>query len=258
LTWDELLSRVSGFDSVIVFWEESKVMFSPEAVGRPRKIGEAVTYAVLIGPEGGLSAEEIRQLERQGAKTYSLGTQVLKVDTLPWSAWASFCMNSTSLVRDMLRFAIHTLGCKVNQYETESITNDLLSLGLELVDFADRADLYVINTCTVTGTSDHKSRQWISKARKGPINCCYRCWRIGRAGNRGLNGDIVLKPGSICWPLWCCLVLSKIAECGSPRQHFHTERYSKQLMGATISGFCIVPTCVTTGQQAARIVRRPS
>ena len=59
----------------------------------------------------------------------------------------------------MPRVALHTLGCKVNQYETQKIAEDFRSRGFELVDFSDEADVYVINTCTVTRTADGKSRR---------------------------------------------------------------------------------------------------
>lgn len=61
--------------------------------------------------------------------------------------------------------ALHTLGCKVNQYDTEAITEIFKDAGYELVDFDDNADIYVINTCTVTGLSARKSRQAIRRAK---------------------------------------------------------------------------------------------
>ena len=62
------------------------------------------------------------------------------------------------------KVAFHTLGCKVNQYETEAMTGAFLSAGYELVDFEETADVYVINTCTVTNIGDRKSRQFIRRA----------------------------------------------------------------------------------------------
>ena len=62
--------------------------------------------------------------------------------------------------------AIYTLGCKVNQYETQAIEGELLSRGHRLVPFEGPADGYIINTCTVTAVSDKKSRQVIRRARK--------------------------------------------------------------------------------------------
>ena len=63
-----------------------------------------------------------------------------------------------------MRIAIHTLGCKVNQYETQSIEQELLRRGHELVDFEDTADAYIVNTCSVTAISDKKSRQMLRRA----------------------------------------------------------------------------------------------
>lgn len=60
---------------------------------------------------------------------------------------------------EMPRVALHTLGCKVNQYESEKIAEDFRSRGFDLVKFSDEADIYVVNTCTVTQTADSKSRQ---------------------------------------------------------------------------------------------------
>ncbi len=78
-----------------------------------------------------------------------------------------------------MRLALFTIGCKVNQYETEAIAEKLEALGFQRVDFRERADVYVINTCTVTGESDRSSRQAIYRAkRKSPnakivVTGCY-------------------------------------------------------------------------------------
>ena len=65
-----------------------------------------------------------------------------------------------------MRIAIYTLGCKVNQYETQAMEQELTARGHELVDFEQSADAYIINTCSVTAISDKKSRQMIRRARK--------------------------------------------------------------------------------------------
>lgn len=62
--------------------------------------------------------------------------------------------------------ALKTLGCKLNQYETEALREALEAAGYSVVDFAADADLYVINTCTVTARSDYKSRQLVRSALK--------------------------------------------------------------------------------------------
>ena len=66
----------------------------------------------------------------------------------------------------MQKVAFHTLGCKVNQYETEAMEEMFKGNEYEIVDSQDLADIYVINTCTVTNLSDRKSRQFISRAKK--------------------------------------------------------------------------------------------
>ena len=65
-----------------------------------------------------------------------------------------------------MRAAIYTLGCKVNQYESQAMERELTDRGHELVPFDGPADVYIINTCTVTAVSDKKSRQMIRRARK--------------------------------------------------------------------------------------------
>lgn len=64
------------------------------------------------------------------------------------------------------RAAFHTLGCKVNAYETEAMKSQLREHGYEIVPFSETADVYIINTCTVTNIADQKSRQMLHKARK--------------------------------------------------------------------------------------------
>ena len=55
--------------------------------------------------------------------------------------------------------ALHNLGCKVNAYETEAMQQMLTEAGFQIVDFSEKADIYIINTCTVTNMADRKSRQ---------------------------------------------------------------------------------------------------
>ncbi|MGL4951656.1 MAG: tRNA (N(6)-L-threonylcarbamoyladenosine(37)-C(2))-methylthiotransferase MtaB [Mycoplasma sp.] len=70
----------------------------------------------------------------------------------------------------MNTFAIITLGCKVNTYESQVICNELKSHGLIEVDFNAIADIYIINTCSVTNTADLKSRNMIRRAKKNNVN----------------------------------------------------------------------------------------
>ncbi len=66
----------------------------------------------------------------------------------------------------MKRVAFCTLGCKVNQYDSEAMLERFLQAGYTAVDFEDKADVYVVNTCVVTGTGEKKSRQMVRRARK--------------------------------------------------------------------------------------------
>ncbi len=79
----------------------------------------------------------------------------------------------------MKKVAFYTLGCKVNQYETQAISELFKKAGYAVCDFEEKCDVYVINTCSVTGLSDRKSRQMIRRAnRKNPgaviaVTGCY-------------------------------------------------------------------------------------
>ncbi|MBQ3545309.1 MAG: tRNA (N(6)-L-threonylcarbamoyladenosine(37)-C(2))-methylthiotransferase MtaB [Lachnospiraceae bacterium] len=64
------------------------------------------------------------------------------------------------------KVALHNLGCKVNAYETEAMGQMFLGKGYEIVEFKEGADVYVINTCTVTNIADRKSRQMLHRAKK--------------------------------------------------------------------------------------------
>ena len=66
----------------------------------------------------------------------------------------------------MKKVAFHTLGCKVNIYENEAMQELMQKAGYSIVDFDDKADIYVVNTCSVTNMADRKSRQMLHKAKK--------------------------------------------------------------------------------------------
>ncbi len=66
----------------------------------------------------------------------------------------------------MKKVALHNLGCKVNAYETEAMQEMLCNAGYEIVPFSEAADIYIVNTCTVTNIADRKSRQMLHRARK--------------------------------------------------------------------------------------------
>ncbi len=66
----------------------------------------------------------------------------------------------------MKKVALHNLGCKVNAYETEAMQQMLEEAGYEIVSFDEKADIYIVNTCTVTNIADRKSRQMLHRAKK--------------------------------------------------------------------------------------------
>lgn len=65
-----------------------------------------------------------------------------------------------------MKVAFYTLGCKVNQYETDIMIKEFEDKGYTIVNFEDKADIYVINSCSVTNMSTRKTRQYLSRAKK--------------------------------------------------------------------------------------------
>jgi len=85
----------------------------------------------------------------------------------------------TSLINNKLKINFMSLGCKVNLYETMAIVNKFIDNGFELVEFNEQSDVTIINTCTVTQTSDSKSRKMIRQACKNnpdAIICVMGCY----------------------------------------------------------------------------------
>ena len=71
-----------------------------------------------------------------------------------------------------MKISLETLGCKLNQAETEILTRQFTSAGHTLVKRVEYADIYILNTCTVTHTADSKSRQLLRRARKRNPSVC--------------------------------------------------------------------------------------
>ena len=92
-----------------------------------------------------------------------------------------------------MRIAIYTLGCKVNQYETQAMEELLLSRGHTLVPFDGEADAYIVNSCTVTATSDKKSRQAVRQARKRAPEALVALCSPEEAGQ--LDADLIAGSG---------------------------------------------------------------
>lgn len=74
-----------------------------------------------------------------------------------------------------MKVAIYTLGCKVNQYETQAMEQTLRAKGHQVVEFSNEADAYVVNTCSVTAVSDQKSRQVIHRYRSSTRRRWWQC-----------------------------------------------------------------------------------
>ena len=98
-----------------------------------------------------------------------------------------------------MKVAIYTLGCKVNQYETQAMEQSLRARGHEVVDFSDAADAYVVNTCSVTAVSDQKSRQVLHRARRehpGAVVAVCGCYPQTHADDvRKLDVDLIAGTG---------------------------------------------------------------
>ena len=98
-----------------------------------------------------------------------------------------------------MRVAFYTLGCKVNQYETQALEQLFAARGHLLVPFEGEADVYVVNSCTVTAVSDKKSRQVVRQARKRApeaVVALCGCYPQTHPGDMdGLPVDIVAGTG---------------------------------------------------------------
>ncbi len=157
------------------------------------------------------------------------------------------------------RVAFKTLGCRLNQFETDSVLTDFYKTGYDIVPFNEAADVYVVNTCTVTNSGDHKSRSAISQAVHGKsgslvvVTGCMAESQKEYLENRGdiayvvsnknkagilplveahFNGEI-LAPGSLKEDIFGFTVAEK---------SFHTRSMIKIQDGCdNFCTFCIVP-----------------
>lgn len=99
------------------------------------------------------------------------------------------CQSKGELI--LKKAAFHNLGCKVNAYELEGMEESLRNAGYEIVPFTEKADVYVINTCTVTRVADQKSRQMISRAKTlNPDAIVVACGCYANTGK-----DVLLRDG---------------------------------------------------------------
>ena len=114
-----------------------------------------------------------------------------------------------------MKVAFHTLGCKVNHYETEAIKEAFVSRGAEITGEDEPADVYVINTCTVTNIADRKSRQFIRRAKKtnpDAVIVVTGCYAQVAADDVAAMPEVDLVIGNNRKSEICGLVMEKLAD----------------------------------------------
>ena len=97
-------------------------------------------------------------------------------------------MEKEETIQAKRKVAFYTLGCKVNQYETNAMIQQFQEHGYELVEFEEKADIYIINTCTVTNMSDKKSREILRRAKKqNPVSTLVAVGCYAQVGKEKLE-----------------------------------------------------------------------
>jgi threonylcarbamoyladenosine tRNA methylthiotransferase MtaB len=97
------------------------------------------------------------------------------------------------------KVAFKTLGCRLNQFETDALLTDFYNAGYEVVDFKEAADVYIVNSCTVTNQGDHKSNTYINQAirnRNGSLVLVTGCMAESRKEYLESRGDITYVVGN--------------------------------------------------------------
>lgn len=137
-----------------------------------------------------------------------------------------------------MKVAIKTLGCKLNQAESEKITRKLLSAGFELVDFKDRADLYLINSCSVTNIADRKSRQAVHFVKNRYPSA--KIWGFGCSHKLASEIKFLFDKNQIVPE-----IIEQFSQLDKPRQqklNLRTRTFIKIQEGCdNFCSYCIVP-----------------
>jgi threonylcarbamoyladenosine tRNA methylthiotransferase MtaB len=126
-----------------------------------------------------------------------------------------------------MKVAFHTLGCKVNHYETEAIKEAFVSRGAETVGEDEFADAYIINTCTVTNIADRKSRQFIRRAKRmnpEAVIAVTGCYAQVASEEIAALPEVDLVVGNGCKSEICGLVMQKLQEAQTPESSRKEER----------------------------------
>ena len=129
--------------------------------------------------------------------------------------------------------AIHTLGCKLNFSESSDLVRQFVQHGFRVVDFKQKADVYIINTCTVTAESDRKSKQMIGRAlarkkeKPSVIVCVIGCFTQNRKQNNKtedlfFGGEIDILGGN------SEKSLIALSPCEPAKVHHHQIRFSSK------------------------------
>ena len=131
-----------------------------------------------------------------------------------------------------MKVAFHTLGCKVNHYETEAIKEAFVSRGAEVVGEEEFADVYIINTCTVTNIADRKSRQFIRRAKRvnpDALVAVTGCYAQVAADEIAEMPEVDLIVGNGRKSEICGLVMQKLQEA-FPEQKMYAMRFVEDYM----------------------------
>lgn len=139
-----------------------------------------------------------------------------------------------------MKVAFFTLGCKVNQYETDLMMKSFVSHGFEIVDFKEKAQIYVINSCSVTNLSTRKTRQYLSRAKKmGGIVVLAGCYAQEIDRNKDLeNVDIIIgnqEKNNIVSEVEAYIkskederkIIYKVGEIGTQKKYIQPEKLEK-------------------------------
>jgi len=130
------------------------------------------------------------------------------------------------------KVAFKTLGCRLNQYETDSVMTDFYKSGYEIVDFTDPADVYVVNTCTVTNQGDHKSKNAINQAvhnTNGSLVVVTGCMAESQRQYLESRADITYVVDN----------KSKISILPLVEAHFNGELVNTELLKKDVFGFSV-------------------
>jgi len=146
------------------------------------------------------------------------------------------------------KVAAHTLGCKVNQCDTEAISRLLCDIGCSVVEFNCKADMYIINTCTVTHASDRKSRQMIRRAKKlnpsAKVAVCGCMAKSSPTAVQGLGVDFVFDarhPQEFIEYVRNMITLPLATQTAPPQQN-RTRAFIKIQDGCDrMCAYCIIP-----------------